>query len=120
MARRHWVRSILIAAVLVTVGVVWASGRGGGPAKASAEVVPAERGEVAVTVGGLGHVNTLAGAALLAVPAAGSSGGGAATSTVGGSGGAGGGGGGGGGSLAPADAVFPTATGHVARLLVKT
>src|SRR5258708_19526681 len=83
MARRHWVRGILIAALLVTGGVVWASGRGGGSAKATGEVVPAERGEVAVTVGGIGHVNTLAGAALLAVPAAGSSGGGAATSTVG-------------------------------------
>jgi RND family efflux transporter MFP subunit len=121
MARRHWVRGILIAALLVTGVVMWASGRGGGSAKATGEVVPAERGDVAVTVGGIGHVNTLAGAALLAVPAAGSAGGGTATSTVGGSASPGGGSGAAaGGSLAPADAVFPAATGHVARVLVKT
>ena len=117
MAFRHgrtWVLGALIAAGVAVAGVVW-SGRGSGPPQAAGEVVAAERGEVAVTVGGIGHVNTLAGAAQLSVPAGASAGGGgAAAPTPAGSGGVGA------GSTSPADAVFPVAAGHVARLLVKT
>ena len=60
MAFRHgrtWVLSALIAAGVAVAGVVW-SGRGSGPPQAAGEVVAAERGEVAVTVGGIGHVNS--------------------------------------------------------------
>jgi len=60
MAFRHgrtWVLGALIAAGVAVAGVVW-SGRGSGPPQAPGEVVAAERGEVAVTVGGIGHVNS--------------------------------------------------------------
>lgn len=112
--------ALLVVAVAVSA-LIWDSGRRAGSPAAAAEVVRAERGDVAVTVGGLGHVNTLSGAATLAVPGAGSAGGGAASSGSSGSGSAaaGSGAGGGGGSLTSADAVFPTVTGHVARVLVK-
>jgi multidrug efflux pump subunit AcrA (membrane-fusion protein) len=109
----------LIAALLVVGAVVWASGRGGRAAPPRPEVVRAERGEVATTVGGIGHVSTLTAAAQLATPAAGSSSGAAASAGGPGSAGAGAGGSGGGGSPAAADAIFPRVAGHVARLLVK-
>ncbi len=67
----------------------------------------AERGPVAVTVGGLGHVATLSDAAHAAAPAA--SGTAAGAHSAGTSGAAGG---------APPDAVFPAVSGHVTRLLV--
>ena len=122
---RNWVLGGLVAALAAVGGVVWSSDRRAGSPAPQGKVVAAERGEVAVTVGGIGHVNTLAGAALLAVPAAGSPAGGTASSTAGGSGAPGGGSAGsggsaGGGSTAPADAVFPSTTGHVAKLLVRT
>jgi HlyD family secretion protein len=112
-------RSAAIGAVLcaaIAIGVVWASTRGSATKAPAGEVVVAERGEVAVTVGGVGHVSTLAGAARLAVPstppaATGSSttatAGATATATAGN-----------GPSTAPADAVFPAVTGHVTDLLV--
>ncbi|MCW3013369.1 MAG: hypothetical protein JWO02_461, partial [Solirubrobacterales bacterium] len=111
-----------MAALIVVVSVgVWASGRGGGSPPAPPELVRAERGEVAVTVGGIGHVATLTEAALLAVPGAGSAAasGSNAGSSAGSAGAAGGTGGAGGGTLAPADTVFPAVAGHVARVLVK-
>jgi RND family efflux transporter MFP subunit len=111
---------------------------GGGPSPPKGKVVAADRGDVEVTVGGVGHVNTLTGAARLSVPgSAGSAGtadrgagggvsGGAKGAGAGGASGSGaagasasGAGGSGGGSQVAADAVFPTATGHVQRLLVK-
>ncbi|MDP9347140.1 MAG: hypothetical protein M3P44_15790, partial [Actinomycetota bacterium] len=118
---RIWVVGALAVATAVVAGVVWVGARGDGSPKPPGEVVSAERGEVAVTVGGIGHVNTLTGAALLAVPASTATSSGAGTSSpAGGSPASGAGGsGGGGGSPAPADAVFPAATGHIARLLVR-
>jgi macrolide-specific efflux system membrane fusion protein len=111
----------LVAAVVVVAGVVWSTQRGGGSSSAKGEFVTAQRGQVAVTVGGIGHVNTLAGAGRLAVPSA------TPTSATG----AGGGGSGAasspstassassGSTAAPADAVFPQVGGHVTRLLVR-
>ncbi|MDX6681718.1 MAG: HlyD family secretion protein [Solirubrobacteraceae bacterium] len=110
------VLSALIGGFAIVAVVIWASGRGNPAPTATGEVVRAERGEVATTVGGIGHVSTLTEAALQAVPASGGAGGGSAGSgtSAGGSGGSGGG-----GSPASADAVFPAVAGHVARVLVK-
>jgi macrolide-specific efflux system membrane fusion protein len=114
-----------IAAGLVAVAVVWASRGSGGTGAPAGEVITAERGEVALTVGGIGHVTTLTGAARLSVPAsapgAGGSpaGGGGAGSAPAAPSSASSSAGGGGASQVPADAVFPTATGHVERVLVR-
>lgn len=89
-----------VAVVLVT-GVVWGPGHGEGASAASAETVAVKRGDVAVTVGGIGHVATLTEAARLAVPAADTS----STSSAGNSG-------------APSDAVFSLVAGHVTAVLV--
>lgn len=83
----------------------------------------ADRGPVEVTVGGVGHITTLTGAAQLAVPGSGagagaasaaSAGGGSTGSTAGGAASPSGGG----ATTATADAVFPVVSGHVERLLV--
>gem|GEM_PF-2818775 len=104
---------VLIGGFAIVGVVVWASGRGDPPPAARGEIVRAERGEVATTVGGIGHVSTLTAAALRAVPMPGSSGagGGSSSASAGGTGAAG-------GSLTSADAVFPAVAGHVARVLV--
>jgi membrane fusion protein (multidrug efflux system) len=102
-------------------------GGGGTPATAD-KFVTAERGPVEVTVGGVGHVTTLSGAAQLSIPGTSSSGasltGAGAAASGGGSAGSSAGGGSssasGGGGSATADAVFPTVPGHVTRLLVHT
>src|SRR5260221_5309654 len=104
----------LVAAIAAAGGVVWATNRGAPKHAPSGELVPVSRGSVSVTVGGIGHVTTLSGAARLAVPpaAASAGGGGSSTSTASSparSGGA---------SQAPADAVFPAGCGHVTRVPV--
>jgi multidrug efflux pump subunit AcrA (membrane-fusion protein) len=94
--------------------------------------VAVKRGDVSLTVGGIGHVTTLTGAAKLSVAGSSSGSSGAGGAGPGGGAGAGasgpaaaaGSGGGGSapssaGSTVPADAVFPAMAGHVARLLVK-
>ncbi|MEA2444620.1 MAG: HlyD family secretion protein [Thermoleophilales bacterium] len=115
-------RVLGIAAVLLAIGggAVWVLSPGGGSSAPAGQVVTVDRGEVAVTVGGVGHVNTLAGAARLAVP--GSAAGGASSAGPSAAGGSGAGGGstgspGGGGTELAADAVFPAAAGHDKRLL---
>lgn len=128
----------LVTAVAAAGVVVWSGSRGGGAPNAPGEAVAAERGDVAVTVGGIGRVSTRAGGSALAVPAAGSSSSGSASAPAGGSAAAGGatasssragssgasggspGASGGAGPLVSADAVFPTATGRVSKLLVKS
>ncbi|MEK6250751.1 MAG: efflux RND transporter periplasmic adaptor subunit [Actinomycetota bacterium] len=113
---------------------------GGGAPSSPGKLVKAERGVVDTTVGGIGHITTLTGAALLSVPSSSSGAAGAGAASAGGaastgssvsgssvSAGAAGGTGssasaasssGGAATPAPADAVFPTVTGHVTRLLV--
>lgn len=76
------------------------------------------RGDVVVAVGGVGHVSTLTGAARLVVPSTIATAGAAGT-TSSSSAPASQGSGGSSGS-APVDAVFPSVTGHVQRLLVTT
>lgn len=89
----------LIAAACVVAGTIWGTTRGADASAPPTDVVTVDRGEVAVTVGGIGHVSTLSEAARLAVPVSDSTS--AAT-----------------GSAAPADLVFATVTGHVSSLLV--
>jgi RND family efflux transporter MFP subunit len=113
-ARIRAAGAIIVTALLAGASV-WTSGRGGGTPAAPAETVRAEVGEVATTVGGVGHVSTLTGATQLAVPGAAASSGSSAASSPGG----GGSGSGGGSSLAGPDVVFPSAAGHVKRVLVK-
>jgi len=109
----------LVAAAVVVAGVVWSTQGGGGSSSAKGEFVTAQRGQVAVTVGGIGHVNTLAGAGHLAVPSAtpasasGSGGSGAASSPSTASSASSG------STQAPSDAVFAQVGGHVTRLLVR-
>jgi RND family efflux transporter MFP subunit len=119
-------RVLGIVAVVLAIagGAVWVLSPGGGSTAPAGQVVTVDRGEVAVTVGGVGHVNTLAGAARLAVPGSAAGGAGGASSAgpsaPGGSAAAGGSGGSpSAGSELAADAVFPAAAGHVKRLLVK-
>ena len=111
----------LAAGAVVIAAVVLVTQRGGGAHAPPGELVAAERGDVTITVGGVGHVNTLTGAARLAVPGGGSGGGtGSGSASTGSSAGvaspssssssASGGG------QAPADAVFPALSGHVERL----
>jgi pyruvate/2-oxoglutarate dehydrogenase complex dihydrolipoamide acyltransferase (E2) component len=106
----------LVAAGALAAGVVWSSQRGGGSPAAHGPVVAAGRGEVAVTVGGIGHVNTLSGAAQLAVPGSGSAAVGTNSSIAGATTGATGGAA---SASTGADAVFPDVAGHVRRLLVR-
>jgi RND family efflux transporter MFP subunit len=104
----------LVVAGLAAGGVVVATGNHGGKPKPAGAFVAAERGRVSVTVGGIGHVTTLSGAARLSVPAAGgsaptgSAGGSAAQASSAGA------------AQVPADAVFATVAAHVSRVLVHT
>lgn len=115
-------------AVLVGTGTLG----GGSSASPPENFAKVERGPVEVTVGGVGHVTTLTGAAQLAVPgssAGGAGAGGTASATGAGTGGSAGssagagssgGASGGGATTSTADAVFPTVSGHVKQLLVHT
>jgi macrolide-specific efflux system membrane fusion protein len=123
---------IVVGAVLaaaVAAGLMLVTQNGGGPKQSPGTYAKAERGVVDTTVGGVGHVTTLTGSALLSIPSFSSSSTGVGSgSAVGSSASAGAAGGtsstaaptsGASGSTAvPADAVFPTVSGHVSRLLV--
>jgi macrolide-specific efflux system membrane fusion protein len=137
---RARVLTALVVAFAAVAAIVWGSRGNGGSPGGQGRLVAAERGDVSVTVGGIGHITTLTGAARVAVAvpgtaspvgastgaAGGGTGGGTGPSGTGGGGsggggtGAGGGGGAGSGGQAPADAVFPAVAGHVTRLLVRT
>jgi len=92
------------AALLLLTGAVWGATRGEGSAAGSPETVTVGRGNIALTVGGIGHVATLTDASRLAVASSGTSGPAASGS--------------GASASAPVEAVFATVPGHVTSLLV--
>ena len=115
-----------LVAVVGLVGViVWAGRSGGGAAAPAGRIVTVQRGDVAVTVGGIGHVSTLTGAARVqvgagATGAAGTTGAttttagatsASATATAAGTAASG-------PVQATADAVFPSLAGHVSEVFV--
>jgi multidrug efflux pump subunit AcrA (membrane-fusion protein) len=112
-------RVIGVTAVLAGAGAVafvaLSTGRGAKP-QPQGELVPVSRGDVSVTVGGIGHVTTLTGAARLAVPSSSSAA--VAASPGSRSGATGSGAGASSPREAPVDAVFPAVAGHVTQLLV--
>jgi RND family efflux transporter MFP subunit len=93
---------LALVAVVGTGIAVWQL-RSGSPAGASVPVATATRGDVVVTVGGLGRVVEATTSAQIAVPTS------ASSPSTGPSGGT---------ASAPADAVFPRAAGRVSRFLV--
>ncbi len=95
---------LAVAPVLV-VASVWGATRGDGAESEPVRTVALQRGDIAVTVGGIGRVSTLASAARFSVGSSDSAG---AAST-----------GGSGSSADRAEAVFATTTGHVAAVLVE-
>jgi RND family efflux transporter MFP subunit len=97
--RRRFVLSM--AALVAVPFTIWGATRGDDASAVTPEIVTAQRGDVAVTVGGIGHVATLTDAARLAVSSAEV---GAAASA---------------GGVPSAEAVFATATGHVTSLFVE-
>ena len=100
-------RVIAVAALaaLAAIGcAIWLT-QGASSAGAPDGTVKASRGNLIVSVGGVGQIVTSNGAATIEVPA------GAAATTSGSTSGS--------SSSAPADAVFPRSTGHIARFLVK-
>ncbi len=94
----------LTGLVLVSVigGGIWLTQRGTSAGAAPGLSVTASRGNLVVSVGGVGRIVTGNGAAAIDVPAAAVSGSGS-----------------GGSSVVPADAVFPHTSGHLERFLVK-
>jgi RND family efflux transporter MFP subunit len=120
---------IAVAVLAIAGGAVFfvAGQNGGGSKQTPGTFVTAGRGIVETTVGGVGHVTTLSGAAQLSLPlvasststAAGGASEAAAGSGVAGATSAGTTAAGSAGAVAPADAVFPTTSGHIARLLVR-
>jgi HlyD family secretion protein len=92
----------VVAAVCLVTGTIWGTTRGADAASPQTGVITADRGVVAVTVGGIGQVTTLTDAARLAAPVADSSATSAGSTP----------------SPGPADIVFPAVTGHVTSLLV--
>lgn len=101
MVKRVYAGSVALGAVVT--GLLLASALGGGNVSAAAgETVAVERGNVVVTVGGIGRVTTLSEAARLAVPVN-DSGASQASSAA---------------SAGSAGVVFPQLTGHVTAVLV--
>ena len=99
----------LVVAALIGCGVRLTQ-RGSSAGTYPGTSVKASRGDVVVSVGGVGRIVTGSGVAAIDVPAAGA-GTGAGASTTGTTSGS--------SNSAPADAVFPRAAGHIARFLVK-
>ena len=100
-------RAVAVTALAATAAIgggIWLA-QGASSAGAPDGTVKASRGNLVVSVGGVGQIVTSNGAATIEVPA-----GAAATSSGTTSGTS---------SSAPADAVFPHGTGHIARFLVK-
>jgi RND family efflux transporter MFP subunit len=98
---------ILGAAVLAALAGVWHLGSGEA-ASESMPIATAKRGNLVVSVGGVGRIVQTRAPTEISVSVGGS-----------GSSSPSGGGGGGGTTTAPADAVFPRATGRLARYFVK-
>jgi RND family efflux transporter MFP subunit len=105
-------RALAVVALVVAAvigGGIWLTQRGTSAGTEPGMSVKASRADVVVSVGGVGRIVTGSGAAAIEVPAAGT-GGNAGASTSGSTSGS--------SSSAPADAVFPRATGRVARFVV--
>src|SRR5262245_17001022 len=66
-ARTAGIAALCLAVVAVAVAVVTLGSEPGGTSSPAGELVVVERGDVSVTVGGVGHVTTLTGAARLTV-----------------------------------------------------
>ena len=96
----------LVVAALIGVAI-WMAQSGQTASAPDVSTVTATRGDVVVTVGGVGRIVTGSGASI-ELPSSGGSSSASATGTTSAS-----------STSAPADAVFARATGHVARLLVK-
>jgi HlyD family secretion protein len=111
LRRKKLAVAALTAAVAATGAIVWATHGSGAKHAPPGELVAVRRGSVSVTVGGIGHVTTLTGAARLAVPAAPAAGGSSGSSKTSAASSPS-------SSQAPADAVFPATAGHVTRVLV--
>jgi RND family efflux transporter MFP subunit len=125
MAGSRMVRIVAGLGVPVAVGIglyIWMLQGSSSAAPASTSVTRAVRGDLVVTVGGVGRIVQAARSAQITVPAAagGNTSAGSAASASSNAPGASGqaGGGAGGATAAPADAVFPRASGHVVRFLV--
>jgi RND family efflux transporter MFP subunit len=114
LTRARFAGLAALVAAVVGVGAVWAASRGGSAAAPAGEIVTAERGDVVLTVGGVGHVTTLTGAARLSVPSGPPSAGG----TAGGAGGGATSASSSGASQTAADAVFTLVAGHVTKVHV--
>ncbi len=102
-------RALAIAAFVVAAmfaGAVWLAQSGRSAATPDVSVVKASRGDVVVSVGGVGRIVAGGAAAAIEQPSPGSG-----ASTTGSTGGS--------SSSIPVDAVFARVAGHVARLLVK-
>jgi HlyD family secretion protein len=99
----------LLAAVGVAVaGVALWQLATGSAVSAPLPTIAATRGDIVVSVGGVGRIVESRAAADISVPASTASSGGASSAGASASG----------GSTAPGDAVFPRATGHILRFLV--
>jgi RND family efflux transporter MFP subunit len=114
------VAGALVAVVVLVGGIVWAGTRGDGAATPAGRIVTVQRGDVAVTVGGIGHVSTLTGAARVQVGAGttGAAGATGATTKTASTATAAAGSAASGPVQASADAVFPSLTGHVSQVFV--
>ena len=100
-----------LAAAALIGAAIWLAQSGNSAGTPDISTVRATRGDVVVSVGGVGRIVT-GGVAAIQLPASGGSSGAGASGSTSGSGS-------GSSGPAPADAIFPRVTGHVARLLVK-
>ena len=101
-------RALAVTALVVVAvlgGGIWLVQSGQSAAAPDVSIVRASRGDVVVSVGGVGRIVTGGGASVIELPASGG------TTTSGSAAGS--------SSSAPADAVFAHVPGHVDRLLVK-
>jgi HlyD family secretion protein len=103
LTRRVLAGVAVVAAAAGTTVALWPL-HGGGDARASVATAAATRGDIVLSVGGVGRIVEAGAAGQIAVPASAPPVGGSTPTSA--------------PSSAPADAVFPSATGHVVRFLV--
>jgi RND family efflux transporter MFP subunit len=104
-------RALAVSALVVVSvigGGIWLVQNGHSAAAPDVSVVKASRGDVVVTVGGVGRIVTGGGVSAIELPASSAGSGATASGSTGGS-----------STSAPAGAVFARVAGHVARLLVQ-
>jgi HlyD family secretion protein len=107
LSPRRILVAVAVLAAAVGTGLALSPLHGGGHARTALPTATATRGRVVLSVGGVGRIVEAHAPGQISVPAATPATGAAATSTTPSS-----------QTTVPADAVFPTATGHVARFLV--